>query len=138
MTSTKSKALYWLFKVLSVAVSCTFPIWAICERFPLWEQTYGSNTSIGAGGLMIFAVLIIVFRRTIFEFLRERLRLRHAPPLLVWLVMLLLAYTLMYISRFTADMIDVFWMGFIGCAIGTALTFVAENVIRKKDTDDRT
>jgi hypothetical protein len=136
MSERKRKSLYWLFKFLGVAVSCAFPIWAICEKYPIWKIDYGTSHSIGAGGILIFVVLLVIFRKTIFDFFRDRLKLRHAPPLAVWIVMLITSYVLMYISKFLYDMTTIFWMGFIGCAIGTLLTFIAENRYGKvRDTE---
>jgi hypothetical protein len=84
------------------------------------------------GGILILFVLLIIFRKSVFNFMRDRLKLRHAPPLAVWLVMLIIAYSLLYISKVIYDMTIVFWMGFIGCAIGTLLTFIAENRFGKE------
>ena len=127
MSDKKRNALYWIFKSAGVFVSCLFPIWAILEKFPLWKENHGAGRSIGAGGILILIVLIIVFRKAVFGFFAERLKLRHAPPLAIWLIMLLTSYILMYISKFLYDMNSVFWMGLVGCAIGTLLTFIAEH-----------
>ena len=131
MVSRKRKFVYWVLKFWSVVISCAFPIWAIYERYPLWVTEHGTSHSIGAGGILVFAVLLIVCRRPVFKFMRDRLKLRYAPPLVVWLVLILISYGLLYLSKFLYDMTNVFWMGFIGCAIGTVLTFIAENFIRK-------
>jgi hypothetical protein len=127
MTETKRKRLYWLFKILGVVVSCTLPIWAIVEKYPVWNTNYGKAQSIGVGGILALFVMLIVFRRSVFNFMRDRLKLKHAPPLAVWIVMLIIAYALLYINRFIQDMITVCWLGFVGCAIGTLFTFIAEN-----------
>jgi hypothetical protein len=34
------------------------------------------------------------------------------------------------------DITNVFWMGFIGCGIGTLLTFIAENCVRKEKNEN--
>lgn len=131
MMSRKRKFVYWLFKVISIVVSCTLPIWAIYERYPMWVTEYGTHRSIGAGGILVFAVALIILRKPLFKFIRDRLKLKYAPPVLVWVVMILISYALLYINRFILDVVDVCWMGFIGCAIGSLLTFIAENCIRK-------
>lgn len=128
----KRKILYWLLKVSSVIVSCAFPIWTIYERFPIWETVHGTTYSAGVGSILILFVVLFVFRRTVFNFLRDRLNLRHAPPLLGWLIMIALAYTFMFVSKFLQDITAVCWMGLIGCAIGTVMTFIAENYLREK------
>lgn len=127
MSEKKRKSLYWLFKIAGIFISCMLPIWAICEKFPVWTEVHGKSHSIGAGGILIFIVLIVIFRKTIFDFIRDRFNLKHAPPLVIWPTLLAASYTLIYISKFLYDMTTVFWMGFIGCAIGTLLTFIAEN-----------
>lgn len=131
MTDKKRKALYWLFKVLSIIISCGLPLWAICEKFPIWTVSYGKYRSIGVGGILILIVLLVIFRKTVFNFIRDKLKITHAPPLAVWLVMLILSYVLVYIANFLRDLSIVFWMGLIGCAIGTVLTYIAENKFAK-------
>lgn len=134
--SKKRKFVYWSLKFLSILISCAFPIWAIYERYPIWVTEYGTSSSIGAGGVLIFAVILIICRRPIFNFMRDHLKLKYAPPILVWLVLIIISYTLLYISKFLYDITNVFWMGFIGCGIGTLLTFIAENCVRKEKNEN--
>ena len=126
MTERKRKILFWFFKCAGVLISCALPIMAICERFPLWAESHGTGRTVGVGVILIAIVLLIVFRRTVFKFIMDRFNLRHAPPLAVWLVMLIISYILVYIGEVMRDMSTVFWMGFIGCAIGTFFTFISE------------
>ena len=126
MTERKRKALFWFLKVLSILVSCALPIWAICEKFPLWTETHGATRSVGVGVILIAIVLLIIFRKTVFDFIKDRLDLKHAPPLIVWLVMLVISYILVFLGEFMRDMTTVFWMGFIGCVIGTFITYLSE------------
>ena len=136
MTEKKRKSLYWLFKLLSIVVACALPIWAICEKFPIWTETHGTEHSVGVGAVIILFVILIVFRRTIFKFIRDRFDLQHAPPLAVWLVLLVLSYTMVYLGNVMEDMTTVFWMGLIGCSIGTFLTYIAESRFGKKDNNE--
>lgn len=136
MTERKRKTFYWLFKILSVIVSCALPIWAIWEKFPIWTYNYGTTRSVGVGGIIALIVLLIVFRKTVFNFIVDKLKLKHAPPLVVWLVMLIISYILIYIGNFIQDLTTVFWMGLIGCAIGTVLTFIAESRFVKKEDNN--
>lgn len=126
MTERKRKILYWLFKVASVVVSCALPIWAICEKFPLWADLHGADRTVGIGIILIAIVMLIIFRKTVFDFIKDHLDLKHAPPITVWLVMLVVSYVIIYIGDVMRDMTTVFWMGFIGCAIGTFLTYISE------------
>ena len=137
MTEKKSKRLYWLFKVLSVIVSCALPIWAICEKFPVWTEEHGTTHSVGVGVILIIFVIAIIFRKTVFAFIRDKLNLKHAPPLVVWLVMLVISYIFIYLGEVMRDMTTVFWMGFVGCIIGTVLTYISDRYKPKEvNTDD--
>lgn len=136
MSNKKRKLFYWLFKLLSVIISCALPIWAICEKYSIWTLTHGTTRSVGAGGILILIVLLVVFRKTVVNFITEKLKLTHAPPLVIWIAMLITSYILVYISNFMRDLTTVFWMGLIGCAIGTVLTFIAESRFGKEKKDE--
>lgn len=135
MTEKQRKRRYFLCKTASVLVSCGLPIYAVCEHFPLWTVSYGKSRSVGAGLVICLLILAVVFRRSVFDFLRDRLHLRHAPPLAVWLVMLAASYLLLCVNRFLVDLTTVLWFGLVGCAIGTALTYLAENRFGKRKED---
>ena len=126
MTEKKRKLLYWLFKGASVLIACALPIFAICEKFPLWTEESGAGRSVGAGVIMIGIVLLIVFRRSVFTFIKDHLNIKYAPPITIWLVLILISYGMIYISNALRDMNTVFWMGFIGSAIGTVLTYISD------------
>lgn len=136
MTEKKRKRSYWLFKILSVIVSCALPIFAIWEKFPIWTYTHGTTRSVGVGGILVLVVILVVFRKAVFKFIVDKLKLRHAPPLAVWLGMLVVSYVLVYIGNFIQDLTTVFWMGLIGCAIGTVLTYIAEHRYGEKVEKD--
>ena len=131
----KRKIFYLLFKVSSILISCFFPIWAVCEKFPLWTVSYGTGRSVGVGTILILIVVSIIFRRAVFKFISERLKLEHTPPLAVWLVLIAVSYILIFIGNFLRDLTTVLWMGMLGCAIGTVLTFIAENYFGNKEKD---
>lgn len=134
MTEKKRNTLYWTFKIASILISCMLPIWAICAKFPIWTEQSGAGRSVGAGLILILMVVLIVFRKTVFDFVKEHFNIKHAPPLVIWLVLIIISYTFVYIGNALRDMNTVFWMGFIGCAIGTLLTYIAENCFGKKET----
>ena len=136
MTERNRKALYWTFKIASVLISCALPMWAICAKFPIWTEQSGAGRSLGAGAIMILIVMIIVFKKTVFDFIKDHLNITHAPPLLIWLVFIVISYTFVYIGNALRDMNTIFWMGFIGCALGTLLTFIGENFFGRRDEDD--
>jgi ABC-type xylose transport system permease subunit len=125
MTEKKRKILYWVFKLASILISCALPVWAICEKFPIWTEKHGTTHSIGIGFVLIIIVVLIVFRRTVFDYIRDHFDLKHAPPLMVWLVLLVVSYIFVYLGEVMRDMTTVLWMGLIGCAIGTVLTYIS-------------
>ena len=125
MTEKKRKILFWAFKLASIIISCGLPIWAIIEKFPIWTEKHGATHSIGIGFVLIIIVVLIVFRRTVFDYIKERFDLKHAPPLMVWLVLLVVSYIFVYLGEVMRDMTTVLWMGLIGCAVGTVLTYLS-------------
>lgn len=131
MKERKINKAYWLLKIAAVLISCALPIWAICEKFPMWKEVHGGSHSVGVGAVMTAIVLLIIFRKTVFSYLKEKVK--HAPPLTVWLVLLALSYLMVYLGSVMQDMVKVLWMGFIGCLIGTFLTYLAE---RKRESDE--
>jgi hypothetical protein len=133
MTEKKRNNLYWFFKIASVLISCALPVWAICAKFPIWTEESGAGRSVGAGLILISIVMLIVFRKTVFDFIKEHLQIKHAPPLTIWLVLIIISYTFVYIANVMRDMNTIFWMGFIGCAIGTLLTYIGDSCFGKKD-----
>ena len=135
MTEKKRKNLYWVFKLLGILVSCALPIWAVCEKFPVWTEQYGSGRSFGVGAIILLVVVVVVFRKAVFDYLKDKFKLQHAPPITVWFGMLIAAYILIFIGNFLRDLVVVLWMGVLGCAIGTFLTFICENYFGKKDNN---
>ena len=135
-TEKKRKYLYLLFKVLGVIISCAFPIWAICEKFPLWKEVHGTGRSVGVGLILALFVLTVIFRKAVFNYLSEKLKLNHAPPITIWLILLIISYVLMFIGNFVRDLTTILWMGVLGCALGTVLTYVGENFFGDKEEKD--
>lgn len=136
MSEKKRKTFYWIFKALSILIACALPVWAICEKFPIWSVSYGSTHSFGVGGILMIIVFLIIFRNAVFNFFKDKLKITHAPPLFVWLVLIVISYVLIFIGNFLKDLTIILWMGLIGCAIGTGLTFVAENKFGKKEESE--
>jgi hypothetical protein len=130
---TKNKIGFWSLKATSVLISCLFPFWAICEKFPIWTETHGSGNSIGAGGIIGLVVMLIIFRKSVFAFVKDKLKIKYAPPIVIWLILIVVSYVLMFLNKFLYDITTVFWMGLIGCTIGTGLTFVSEHTFGKKE-----
>ena len=133
MTEKKRKSLYWGLKVLSIIVSCGLPIFAICEKYPIWTETHGASRSAGVGAILALIVLFIVFRKSVFDFIRDKVNLKHAPPVVVWFVLLIVSSVMEYIGNFMRDMTTVLWMGLIGCSIGTFITYLSNKYGVKSD-----
>ena len=131
-TDKRNKIIYGICKIGGVVVSCIFPIWAICERFPMWTETHGASRSLGVGGILALSVLAIIFRKSVFKYLSDKFKLQHTPPIFAWIVMLVASYVLMYIASFLRDLTTILWMGLLGCGIGTLVTFVGENFFSEK------
>jgi hypothetical protein len=132
----RRKLFYWLFKALSVIVSCALPIWAICEKFPIWKEETGVLYSIGIGAILILIVAAIIFRKSVFKFIEDKLKLQHAPPITVWIGCLIASYILIYIGNFMMDLNIVIWMGLIGCAIGNVLTLISNRFAEEEKKDN--
>jgi hypothetical protein len=131
----RNRKLYWLFKIVGVIISCGLPIWAVCEKFPIWQEKHGTGYSIGIGVILIIVILAMVFRSTVFSFIKEHLNLKHAPPLTIWLVLLAISYTFVYIGQVARDMTTIFWMGFAGCIIGNVFTYLSERLAKEVNTN---
>lgn len=136
MTERKRKALFWLFKLAGIIVSCALPIWAICEKFPIWTVEHGTKRTFSVGLILIIFVVLIIFRRSVFNFIRHHFNLQYAPPLTIWLVLIVISRILVYIGEVMKDMTTVFWMGLIGCLIGTILTYISERFSKKEVTSN--
>lgn len=132
MTERKRIALFWLFKIAGILVSCALPIWAICEKFPIWTVEHGTKRTFSVGLILIIFVVLVIFRRTVFSFIKRHLNLQYAPPLTIWLVLIVISHILIYIGEVMKDMTTVFWMGLIGCAVGTILTYISERFSKKE------
>lgn len=138
-SARRRKAVYIILKILGVAISCFFPIWAICDKFPLWRQAHGDERSFGVGLILVLFVVVVIFRKSVLKYIEERLNLRHAPPIVIWFILLIISYVLIYIGNFLRDLTTVLWMGALGCAIGTVITYIGENFFgNKEDKDDGT
>ena len=135
MRTSKRLTTYWILKVLSIVVACALPIWGILEQFPIWKTSNGTNRAVGAGMILIAAVILIVFRRAVFKFFSEKLKLTHAPPLMIWLCLILLTWCIMWLSSIMEDMMNIYILGFIGCLIGNVLTFIGEH-LREDETEN--
>lgn len=135
MSEKKRKIWYCVFKVASIFISCLLPIYAVCEHFPLWITKEGTPRAIGSGLIISLIVIALVFRKTIFDYLKKKAKLENAPPLLVWLILIIVTYILIYIANFLSDLATVLWMGFLGCFIGTGFTYIAESRFGKKEEE---
>ena len=127
MTEKKRKAWYWGLKAAGVTSSCLFPLFAIYEHFPMWVAENGAGHSIGSGLIIGAIVLIAVFRKTVFAYLEEKFKGKNAPPIAIWVILLICVYILIYINTFLLDLVTVLWMGLIGCTVGTGLNAIADN-----------
>ncbi len=129
----QNKIFYWIFKIASVIISCIFPVWAICSKFPMWTEGYGAGRSVGTGIILMMIVFVIIFRKTVFSFCGEKLKLKHAPPVVIWVILLIVSYILLLLANFLQDLVLVLWMGLIGCALGNVITFIGDQFFIQKE-----
>lgn len=127
MTEKKRKTWHWIFKIASLVVSCALPLYAVYEHFPYWQYEYGATRSLGSGLIISAMVLVVIFRKTVFSYISEKLKGKNAPPVTIWITLLVVTYILVYINAFLLDLTNVLWMGLIGCVIGNALNYIADN-----------
>ena len=133
MTEKKRKAWYWSLKISGVITSCLFPLYAIWEHFPIWVVDNGSSHSLGSGAIIAAIVVLVIFKSTVFNYLKEKFEGKHFPPVTIWIILLVVVYVLIYINKFLIDLTTILWMGLIGCCIGTVLTYIADHKFAKKD-----
>lgn len=125
MTDTKRKRLYWLFKILSIVAAAGLPMYAIFDHFPIWSEQGAGRTSVTAI-ILLGITMLVVFRRSVFNFIRDKFNLKYAPPITIWAVFLLGSYVMEYIAGVISDMNTVFWFGLIGAALGMLFTYISE------------
>lgn len=135
---TEKKRKFWRvsFKLIGFLTACGMPLYAIYEHFPLWTIEHGSARSLGSGTIIASIVLLVIFKSTVFSWLKEKLAAKHAPPVAIWITALVICYILIYISKFLLDLTTILWMGLIGCVIGNALTYIAEHKFGEVKDDD--
>ena len=132
---TKKRLTLLSFKGASIAVSAGMPIWAILEKFPLWREEAGALQTLGIGGVMIVAVSVITFKKTVFNYLKEKTGMKSAPPLAIWAVLLFVSFALSALADAMSDMRTVFVAGIVGSGIGTALNFIGET-LKARSTEE--
>lgn len=136
-TNRRNKIFYWLFKFGGVGVSCALPIWAICEKFPMWIEKTSTGRSVGVGIILTLIVLTVIFRKTVFALVKDKLKLTHTPPVVGWIVMLIVSYILLYIANFLHDLTTVLWMGLFGCALGNVVMFIGDNFFSENEKAEK-
>ena len=136
LTPNKRKAWRFTLKVVSLMISLGMPLYAIYEHFPIWVETHGSTHSLGSGVIIAGIIALIIFKSTVCSWLKEKLQGKHAPPIVIWIVMLIICYMLAYISKFLVDLTVILWMGLIGCAIGNVLNLIADHKFGEVEEDD--
>ena len=130
---TKRNLFYWLLKGGGIGISAILPLWVVLEKFPLWVETHGVGRSVGAGGIIGAIIVLVIFRKTVMGYLKEKFKLSHTPPMTVWIVCLAITYGLMFLVKFLYDLSLVLWMGLIGSVVGTLFTLAGETLFGEED-----
>lgn len=133
---TKRNLIYWLFKGGGMGISAALPLWVVLEKFPLWVDTHGVARSIGAGGIIGIIVVLVIFRKTVMGYLKEKFKLSHTPPMTIWIICLVITYGLMTLVKFLYDLSLVLWMGLIGSIVGTLLTLAGETLFGEEEKNE--
>lgn len=137
MSQKKRKFWHLLFKAIGLMISCGMPLYAICEHFPIWTEEFGSARSLGSGAIIAGVVLLVIFKSTVFSWLKEKLQGKHAPPIVIWITALIICYILVYINKFLIDLTVILWMGLVGCTIGNVFNLIADHKFGEVEDDDR-
>lgn len=133
----KRKMWHGIFKASSVVTSCAFPLYSVYEHFPYWQYEYGATRSLGSGMIISAIILLVIFRKTVFSYLSEKFKGKNAPPIAIWIGLLIATYILIYINTFLIDLTSVLWMGLVGCALGNSLNWIADNKFGGEDEGTR-
>lgn len=136
MSQKKRKFWYAFFKIIGLIIACGMPIYSIGEYFPIWTEEFGSARSLGSGAIIAGIVLLVIFKSTVFSWIKEKLAGKHAPSPTIWIVALVVCYILVYINKFLIDLISILWMGLIGCVLGNMFNFIADNKFGEVEGND--
>ena len=131
---SKNNIFYGLCKWGGTAIYAALPLWAVWEKFPTWIETHGVGKSLGTGGIVGIIVLLVIFRDTVIGYIKEKLKIGHAPKMSWWIAGLIIVYSLLYIVKFLADLAMVLWMGLFGALIGTLMTFAGEVLFGEEES----
>ena len=131
---TKNNIFYGLFKWGGAAIYAALPLWAVWEKFPNWVETHGVGKSLGTGGIVGIIVLLVIFRDTVIGYIKEKVKIGHAPKMAWWLAGLIIVYSLLYIVKFLSDLAMVLWMGLFGALMGTLMTFAGEVLFGEEES----
>ena len=131
---SKKKIKYLCVKGTGIVVSAAIPVIAILKKLPLWRAEAGVTGTVGIGAVMAGIVVLITFKKTVFNYLKEKTGMNHTPPLLLWVGLRIGSLVLNSVADILSDMRAVFVAGVAGCAIGTVLNLIAENFLAGADS----
>ena len=127
-SSGKGKVKYLCIKGTGIVVSAAIPVIAILKKLPFWRAEAGVTRTVGVGAVMAAIVVLITFKKTVFNYLKEKTGMNHMPPLMLWGGLLIGSLLLNAAADMLSDMRSVFVAGFVGCAVGSVLTVIADNL----------
>ena len=133
--SKRDKFFYWAWRLLGIFLSGYLPISAVVDHFPIWLEHKGTGRTIWVGAILILIILAVIFRKTVINYVRERLKTHSYPPVMGWVVLLCVTYVLRFINDFIIDMTSVFWMGLIGGLLGSLCMWLADRIKKKGGTN---
>lgn len=134
---------YWILQIAAFLVAVIPPVWAVCEKLPVWRVRYGTAQTFGFGLVILLVVLLVVFRKTLLVLVRgwldvlcdkikEKTGIVHIPPMLslvlTWATALLVVVALIPVVSglyvILVDLKGIFMAGLVGAGLGWLLSLI--------------
>lgn len=114
-----------------IAVSIAAPAWAIFEKLPVWTKYNGIKSGLGVGGILILIITLFTLRKTVYNYFKEKFKIKTAPPLFIWINLFIVVLTISAIGTIISDLKTICLAGIIGSGVGSLMTFFANNIEEK-------
>ena len=134
---------YWILQIAAFLIAVIPPVWAVCEKLPIWKARYGTAQTFGFGLVILLVVLLVVFRKTLLllvkgwidvlvDRIKEKTGIVHIPPMLslvlTWASALLVVIALIPVVSglyvILVDLKGIFMAGLVGAGLGWLLSLI--------------
>ena len=155
------KVKYWILQIAAFLAAVIPPVWAVCEKLPVWKARYGAARTFWFGIAVVLIVLLVVFRKTLLVLVRswtdvlvdrikEKTGIVHVPPMLslvlTWATALIVVVALIPVVSglyvILVDLKGIFMAGLVGAGLGWLLSAVGVGLgidrSKTEDTDGKT